>query len=180
MTFRSIISEALPLSDFASDLQKKIKKSKAKDIDKWDNELSKLFRDRKLSASEFDELSAMVGRLQETLSENEIKFEALSVMKEIHGQLADLTFVDVIAVMREENPLRKDVTKLEEELNELTMKVGKFVTDNLDDAVELEQADKEEAEEEKEEQKEQDVKKAEAAAKAVADGKVPEEKEEKE
>ena len=166
MTFRKLLSEGLPHGKTASEFSKKIKTSKAKDIDALDKELSKLFKERKISAQEFDELSASVGRL----TENEIKFEALAVMKEIHGQLAELTFVDVIAVMREENPLRKDVTALEVELNELTNKVGQFVTDNLDDAVELEQADIEDADAEKEEQKEQDVKKAAAAAKAVAGG----------
>jgi uncharacterized protein YlxW (UPF0749 family) len=59
--------------------------------------------------------------------------------------------------------LRKDVTALEKELNELTNKVGQFVTDNLDDAVELEQQDIEDKEVEKEEKEEQEIKKAEAA-----------------
>ena len=93
-----------------------------------------------------------------SLKENEIKFEALSVMKDIHSALADLSFVGVIAKMRPENPLKKDVTALEKELNELTNKVGQFVTDNLSDATDVEQGDIEDAEVEKE------VKKSGAAA----------------
>lgn len=111
------------------------------------------------------------------LSENEIKFKALTVMKEIHAHLAELTFVDVISVMREENPLRKDIGAFEKELNELTNKVGQFVTDNLDDAVELETADIEDAEAEKEEKSDQEAKNAAAAAKAVVDGKSDKEEE---
>ena len=91
--------------------------------------------------------------LQNDINENEIKFEALAIMKEIHSALAELSFVDVIAKMREENPLKKDINALEKELNELTTKVGQFVTDNLEDAVDMEQADIEDAEIEKEESK---------------------------
>ena len=114
------------------------------------------------------------------VNENEIKFEALAVMKEIHSALAELSFVDVIAKMREENPLKKDVNALEKELNALTTKVGEFVTNNLEDAVDMEQADIEDAEVEKEEKKDLEVKKsAAAAAQAIANGKSTEPDEEK-
>jgi hypothetical protein len=125
-----------------------------------------------------DVINGKVVSADTTIVEAEVKFQALAVMKEIHSALADLSFVDVIAKMREENPLRKDVTELEKELNELTNKVGQFVTDNLADSVELEQADVEDKEIEKEEQKELEKEKAASAAKAIANGKTDSSKEE--
>lgn len=123
---------------------------------------------KKWSQDTIKDLARYISNGSNFINENEIKFQALAVMKEIHSALAELTFVDVIAVMREENPLRKDVTALEKELNDLTTKVGDFVTNNLDDAVELEQADIEDQEKEKEEEKEQDIKRAEAAGRGAA------------
>lgn len=71
------------------------------------------------------------------LTESKVKFEALNVMKEIQTTLSGLTFLDVIAVMREENPLRKEVHELEAMLHELTGKVGDFIADNIEDAVDV-------------------------------------------
>lgn len=102
---------------------------------------------------------------KETLNESEVKFEALAIMKKIHSSLATLSFVDVIAKMREENPLRKDVNELEKALNVLTTQVGEFVTNNLEDAVDLEQADVQDKEDNAEEEEEKEIKKAEAEGK---------------
>lgn len=112
------------------------------------------------------------------IDESEIKFQALANMKEIHSALAELTFLDVIQVMREENPLKKDVQKFEEELNALTEKVGKFVTDNMKDAVEMEQADIEDEEENKEEENEKEIKKAEAQGKGARKAELEKDEEE--
>ena len=71
------------------------------------------------------------------LDESKIKFEALNVMKEIQTTLSGLSFLDVIAVMREENPLKKEVHDLESKLHELTQMVGQFIADNIEDAVDV-------------------------------------------
>lgn len=183
MTFRDLIqtNESNPIGKTAKEFIKLIRKMKRGEAGDMLKNIEAAFKYKELNAAEFDEVTAELGRRQnflgESLSENEIKFEALSVMKEIHSQLAELSFVDVIAVMREENPLRKDVTVLEKELNDLTNKVGQFVTDNLADAVDMEAADIEDVEKEKEEASDQEAKNAAAAAKAIVDGKSPKEEE---
>lgn len=91
--------------------------------------------------------------LRNNVNESEIKFQALSVMKEMHSNLADITFLDVLAVMAEDNPLKKDVQKLEVQLNTLTKNVSDFIEKTMVDAVDMEQPEEEaeEAEEAEEE-----------------------------
>jgi len=74
---------------------------------------------------------------QGEINERPIKFEALNTMKEIQTTLSGLSFLDVIAVMREENPLKKEVHELENKLHDLTQAVGQFIADNIEDAVDV-------------------------------------------
>lgn len=89
-----------------------------------------------------------------TVTENEVKFQALAKMKEIQSALADLTFLDVIAVMNPENPLKKEVQKMETQINDLTKVVGDFVEANMADATEV--GDEPEEPEEETEEPEED------------------------
>jgi len=105
--------------------------------------------------------------LKNNIDESEIKFQALSVMKEMHSNLADITFLDVLAVMSEDNPLKKDVQKLEIELNTLTKNVSDFIEKNMNDAVDMEQVEIEKETEKETEKEELEIKKAAAAKPAI-------------
>ena len=78
----------------------------------------------------------------ENLTESEIKFQALNTMKEIQQTLSALSFLDVIALMKEDNPLKKNVHDLENTLHKLTTDVGQFINDNMEDAVDITQDDR--------------------------------------
>ena len=70
------------------------------------------------------------------IKESEVKFQALEEMKEIQTTLGSISFISVISVMREDNPLKKDIHEFEQKLHELTVGVSEFINDNLADAVE--------------------------------------------
>ena len=74
--------------------------------------------------------------LKKDLNENEIKYQALENMKEIQAQLGSISFIDVISVMRDDNPLKTEVFEMEDMLHNLTVTVSQFINDNLPDAVE--------------------------------------------
>ena len=69
------------------------------------------------------------------LTESEVKYQALEEMKNIQATLGSISFISVIGVMREDNPLKEEVFKFEDQLHELTVEVSKFINDNLADAV---------------------------------------------
>jgi len=79
----------------------------------------------------------------EKLQESEIKYQALENMKSIQAQLGSISFIDVISVMREDNPLKPEVFEMENKLHELTVIVSQFINDNLKDAVEVTDDDRE-------------------------------------
>lgn len=102
---------------------------------------------------------------EQKLHESEVKYQALLKMKEIQNSLSAITFIDILSVMKEENPLKKVVAELETKVNDLTNEVGKFVTDNMADATDIEASDeqkeprkpkKEEPEEEEDEEEIED------------------------
>lgn len=63
----------------------------------------------------------------------EMKFEALSKAKQIHTELAKITFIEMMSLMNPDNPAKKEVQNLETELNVLTTKVGEFIQKYIPD-----------------------------------------------
>ena len=95
----------------------------------------------------------------EALCENEMKFQALAMAKDLHNKLAGLTFIDMLAVMSSTNPAKKEVQELETAINALTTEVGDFIQKYIPDVADAETGDtqeKPEKEEEPEEPEEDD------------------------
>lgn len=75
--------------------------------------------------------------LKTELTESEVKFQALEEMKAIQTTLGSISFISVISVMKEDNPLKGQIHEFENQLHELTVGVSKFINDNLKDAVDV-------------------------------------------
>lgn len=96
----------------------------------------------------------------------DMKYEALSQLREIQSQLVGLSFLSVIAIMRPENPLKKQIIAFQDDLDQLSIQVGEFISDakndvdyegpedEVDAELEAEEAPEEEAEPEEKEDKE--------------------------
>jgi hypothetical protein len=98
--------------------------------------------------------------MQKDLQESEMKYQALSMAKETHSQLAELTFIEMLSMMSPENPAKKEVQALEAELNDLTNKVGDFIQKYIPDVSDAEAGDhSEEPEPEEDEKDKKDDKK---------------------
>jgi hypothetical protein len=67
------------------------------------------------------------------INEKDMRFEALQMLRSTQAKLTELNFLEVIALMRPENPLKKDVLKFEEDLNDLTNRIGQFIQDAKND-----------------------------------------------
>lgn len=84
----------------------------------------------------------------ENLSEAErqasMKYQALAMAKEVHSNLAELSFVEMMGVMSPDNPAKKEVQELEKQLNELTRQVGDFVIKYMPDVAAAEPGDTDE------------------------------------
>jgi hypothetical protein len=65
--------------------------------------------------------------------DEDMKFEALSQLREIQSNLVAVSFLPVIGIMKPENPLKKDVLKFQDELDELTMKIQSFISSAKND-----------------------------------------------
>ena len=61
------------------------------------------------------------------INEVDMRFEALAMLREIQSQLVGTSFLQVIALMKEQNPLRGEVLAFQDDLDELTAKIGEFV-----------------------------------------------------
>lgn len=81
---------------------------------------------------------------QSTLLESEMKFQALSMAKEIHTALASITFIEMLSVMSGDNPAKKEVQELETALNLLTTEVGEFIQKYIPDVADADAGDTEE------------------------------------
>ncbi len=75
------------------------------------------------------------------LTESEMKFQALSMAKEIHTALASITFIEMLSVMNPENPAVKEVQDLETKLNELSSEVGQFIQKYIPDVADADAGD---------------------------------------
>ena len=101
----------------------------------------------------------------------DMRFEALSNLREIQSNLVGISFLQVIAIMKEENPLRKDVLGFQDDLDELTMSIQNFIskakngvdydseedTEDADSAEDTEDTEKEPKEDDAEEDTEEDT-----------------------
>ena len=57
----------------------------------------------------------------------DLRFEALAQLREIQSNLVAVSFLPVIAIMKPENPLKKDVIKFQDELDKLTLSIQDFI-----------------------------------------------------
>jgi outer membrane biosynthesis protein TonB len=86
-------------------------------------------------------------------NEKDMRFEALQMLREVQAELTRLNFLEVISLMKPTNPLKKTVLSFEEDLNDLTNRIGAFIQDAKND-VEY-QPSEEETEEDKPEENEE-------------------------
>lgn len=85
-------------------------------------------------------------KIQPTLSESEMKYQALSIAKKIHSDLASTTFIEMLSVMSADNPAKKEVQEFETLINELTTKIGEFIQKHIPDVADAEAGDDSEIE----------------------------------
>ena len=88
-----------------------------------------------------------------TIKESPMKFQALSMAKEIQTTLASISFIEMLSVMNSDNPAKKEVQALETELNDLTGKVGVFIQKYIPDVADAVAGDDSEIEVDDEDQK---------------------------
>ena len=99
-------------------------------------------------------------------NETDMRFEALQMLRATQASLTELNFLEVISLMRTENPLKKDVLKFEEDLNDLTNRIGAFIQKAKNDVeyqpspeeIDAEADEPEEKEDEPEEKEEKEPK----------------------
>jgi len=58
----------------------------------------------------------------------DMRFEALQMLRETQSNLVAISFLPVISIMKEENPLRKDVLKFQDDLDSLTKDIQEFIS----------------------------------------------------
>lgn len=95
------------------------------------------------------------------IHENEMKFQALGMAKELHSQLAELTFLEMLAVISPDNPAKKEIQSLETKLNDLTSEIGDFIQKYIPDVADADPgdiSDDENSDEEKEDDKDSESK----------------------
>jgi hypothetical protein len=73
-----------------------------------------------------------------TLNEGSVKLEAIKNLKNIQAQLTTINFLDVLSVMNNDNPLKKDVESFEGILTDLRVKMEEFINANQYDATDPE------------------------------------------
>jgi len=69
----------------------------------------------------------MLNEGYQRIDEN-MRFEALAQLREIQSNLVGISFLPVIAIMKQENPLKKDVLKFQDRLDELTAEIQSFIS----------------------------------------------------
>lgn len=90
------------------------------------------------------------------LGESEMRYQALSMAKELHTALATLTFIEMLSVMDPKNPAKKEVQELETMINQLTTNVGEFIQKYIPDVADAETTDVDELPEEEPEEDDSD------------------------
>lgn len=92
----------------------------------------------------FNQESTTKEKLSEAERQASMKYQALAMAKEVHSNLAELSFVEMMGVMSPDNPAKKEVQELEKQLNELTRQVGDFVIKYMPDVAAAEPGDTDE------------------------------------
>ena len=78
------------------------------------------------------------------INENEMRYQALEIAKNIHTELAQLSFIEMLAVMNPQNPAKKEVQALEGKINDLTNEIGDFIQKYIPDVSNAEANDTDE------------------------------------
>lgn len=60
-----------------------------------------------------------------------MKYQVLAIAKEVHTRLAELSFIEMLSIMSEDNPAKVEVQDLETKLNQLTTEVGFFIQKHI-------------------------------------------------
>lgn len=106
----------------------------------------------------------------------DMRFEALSMLRETQASLVGISFLPVIAIMKPENELKKDVLKFQDDLDELTMAIQLFISEAKNDLdFEPAEGDAEEAPEEEEVEPEEKPEEEEEEKPAPEDSSEPKE-----
>lgn len=92
---------------------------------------------------------------RQQLDESEVKLAAIQKLKEIQAQLTQINFLDVVNVMKPDNPLKKEVENMEKELADVRQAVEKFVVANQFDAIDEEEPEEPVGDEGEPEEKEE-------------------------
>lgn len=93
------------------------------------------------------------GVKEKSITENSVRYEALTAMKEIQSSIANISLLGVLGAMRDTNPLRKEILDMEAKLHDLSAEMGQFIADNIAD-VETEDGEKADVEPEEKPEKE--------------------------
>lgn len=65
------------------------------------------------------------------VQEGDMKYQVLAIAKEVHTRLAELSFIEMLSIMNEDNPAKVEVQDLETKLNQLTTEVGFFIQKHI-------------------------------------------------
>jgi hypothetical protein len=74
-------------------------------------------------------------------NESDMKYQALAMIKDIHTQLAQISFVDVMAIMNPDNPAKKEIQSFETKINDLTTDIGQLVQKYIPDVADADPGD---------------------------------------
>ena len=58
----------------------------------------------------------------------DMRFEALQMLRDTQSSLVAISFLPVISIMKEKNPLRKEVLKFQDDLDSLTKDIQEFIS----------------------------------------------------
>jgi len=60
--------------------------------------------------------------------DEDMKYMALAQLREIQSNLVGISFLPVIAIMKQDNPLKKDVIKFQDDLDAVTIAIQNFIS----------------------------------------------------
>jgi outer membrane biosynthesis protein TonB len=75
----------------------------------------------------------------------DMRFEALTQLREIQSNLVAISFLSVISIMKPENPLKSEVLDFQDNLDKLTMQIQSFISKAKND-IDYEPSEEEEEE----------------------------------
>lgn len=69
------------------------------------------------------------------IEENAVRYEALTAMKDVQATLASISLLGVLGVMKDTNPLRKNILDMEAKLYAINTDMAEFIANNIADVV---------------------------------------------